>query len=392
MSTKDRNTPVPPADRRAPLRVLHICGALTGGVGSVLMGYYGHIDRSVVQFDFLTHSEPDPAVRAEVEAMGGTINVITPKSESWRRNIREARTFINRSTPHRVIHVHTASPTSFIYLGVAWIAGKRVRVAHSHATSLETSPKSWQYRLHRMLRPVLRVVATDRMACSVAAGRWLFGDTHFSAEQVLPNAIEVQRYGFDPAGRELVRRELTLADRLVVGHVGRFVDQKNHRFLIRIFSELVGREPRAALLLVGDGPLLGDVRRQVSEAGLDDSVFFVGSRDDVPALLSAMDVFVLPSNFEGLPLVLVEAQASGLPCLASTEVTREIALTRLVQFESLTEDPELWAERVLGMADQPRSSVLGDEVADGGYDIDRAASSLADFYLRSLHSRSHGKS
>lgn len=117
------------------------------------MGYYRHIDRSAVQFDFLTHDEPDASVRAEVESLGGRINVITPKSESLRKNVQEARRLINQRTPHQVIHVHTASPTSFVYLLIAWLAGKRVRIAHSHATSLETSHKSLQYRLHQTLQP-----------------------------------------------------------------------------------------------------------------------------------------------------------------------------------------------------------------------------------------------
>lgn len=371
------------------VRVLHICGALAGGVGTVLMNYYRHIDRTKVQFDFLTHGEPDAATRAEVEMMGGTITVVTPKSTSLWRNLRETRHNINSNSPHHVVHVHTASPTSFVYLLVAKLAGKRVRVAHSHATSLETSHQSLQYRLHRTLQPLLRAVTTDRMACSLAAGRWLFGETHFAAEQVVPNAIEIERFRFNPAGREEVRRALGLADRLVIGHVGRFADEKNHEFLIRIFGEVVQQEPHAALILAGEGPLMGDIRQQVAEAGLKDNVYFLGNRDDIPALLSAMDVFVLPSNFEGLPLVLVETQAAALPCLVSTEVTREIALTPLVYFQSLSAAPRSWADRVLDLAAQPRESAASEMVAAVGYDISRAALRLVDFYLQGARSRRH---
>lgn len=346
------------------------------------MGYYRHIDRSAVQFDFLTHDEPDASVRAEVESLGGRINVITPKSESLRKNVQEARRLINQRTPHQVIHVHTASPTSFVYLLIAWLAGKRVRIAHSHATSLETSHKSLQYRLHQTLQPLLRAVTTDQLACSLAAGRWLFGDKFFAAEQVVPNAIEAERFRFDPAVRDQVRRDLALADGLVVGHVGRFVDQKNHAFLIRIFGELVRQEPQAALLLAGDGPLMGDIRQQVAEAGLKDNVYFLGNRDDIPALLSAMDVFVLPSNFEGLPLVLVEAQASGLPCLVSDRVTKEVALTGLIYWESLNEGPQCWAREVRALAARGRGPAGIDEVRDAGYDLLLAGRTLTDFYVK----------
>lgn len=376
-ATDEAGTPSPVQGE--PIRVLHVCGALAGGVGSVLMSYYRHIDRSAVQFDFLTHSEPDPDVRTEVESLGGTVNVVTPKSRGFMKNIAETKALINRHTPHQVVHVHTASPTSFIYLLVAWIAGKRVRVAHSHATSLETPPGSWQFRLHRALRPLLRLTASEHLACSVAAGEWLFGDD--DRIRVVPNAIDTERFKFDPAARERVRLELAVEDRLVVGHVGRFVDLKNHRFLVEIFVELARLDPQAALLLVGDGPLEEEVREAVREAGLAGKVHFLGLREDVPALLSAMDLFILPSNFEVLPLVLVESQASGLPALASTEVTREIALSNRVAFEKLSTAPGDWAERALRMAVAPGERGIGDVIAEAGYDVAVAAPRLTDFYL-----------
>lgn len=381
-ATDEAGTPSPV--QGDPIRVLHVCGALAGGVGSVLMGYYRHIDRSAVQFDFLTHSEPDPDVRTEVESLGGTINVVTPKTRGFMKNIAETKGLINRRTPHQVVHVHTASPTSFIYLLIAWIAGKRVRVAHSHATSLETPPGSWQFRLHCALRPLLRWTATDHFACSVAAGHWLFGDD--DEIRVIPNAIDTERFKFDLAARERVRLELGIEDRLVVGHVGRFVDAKNHRFLVDVFAAFVRLEPQAVLLLVGDGPLENDVRRAVGNAGLEGKVHFLGNRLDVPELLSAMDLFILPSNFEGLPLVLVESQALGLPSLTSTEVTREIALSDCVAFESLATAPGSWAERALGMTVAPSERLMSDEIAKAGYDITSAARSLAEFY------RSEGRS
>lgn len=370
-----------------PVRVLHVCGALAGGVGTVLLNYYRYIDRSQVQFDFLTHGEPDAAVRSEVESLGGSITVITPKATSLLENLRDTRTYINRSTPHDVVHVHTASPTSFLYLLAAKLAGKRVRIAHSHATSLESRPDSWQFRLHRALQPVLRWTATDCFACSIAAGRWLFGNV--DNVKVVPNAINASRYAFDAADRERVRRELGLEGRFVIGHVGRFVDQKNHQFLVEVFREIAHREPRSALLLVGEGPLMGDVRRQVTGAGLRGSVHFLGARDDVPSILSALDVFLLPSNFEGLPLVLVETQASGLPSLASTEVTREIALTPLIQFESLSAGPQRWADRALDMAVPPGARRVGDEITEAGYELTAAAKRLAGFYLSSVGRKSH---
>lgn len=369
------------AQGTAEVRVLQVCGALAGGVGTVLMNYYRHIDRSKVQFDFLTHGEPEEATRAEIEALGGTVTVITPKSRSLWRNLSETRRYINPETPHQVVHVHTASPTSFVYLLAARLAGKRVRVAHSHATDLESPAGSLQHQIHGVLQPVLRWTATDLLACSRAAGDWLYGVTARPSVRILPNAIDAEKFRFSPVIRRNIRRDLAVEGRLVIGHVGRFVDVKNHRFLLEIFSQVVLLEPTAVLLLVGDGPLLDSARAQVQAAGLDDLVLFLGLRHDVPALMQAMDVFVLPSLFEGLGMVLVEAQASGLACLASSVTPAEVGLTDLIQFLDLQETPRMWAERALEVAQQPRRCAQTSQIYDAGYDIRTAAQVLGHLYL-----------
>lgn len=364
----------------SPIRVLHVCGALAGGVGGVLMGYYRHIDHSRVQFDFVTHGEPAPEIRAEVEALGGSVSVVTPKSRGLWQNLRETRRLIGRATPHQVVHVHTASPTSFVYLAVAWVGGKRVRVAHSHATSLEAVPGSVQFRIHRLLRPVLRWCATDLLACSVAAGRWLYGNDR--GVHTYANAIEVQRYARGRSARETIRRSLGLGAEFVIGHVGRFAEQKNHEFLVRVFAEVARLDPRAVLLLVGDGPLREQVETDVSRAGLEERVRFVGARNDVADLLGAMDVVVMPSKFEGLPVSVVEAQAAGLPCLLSRAITDEVVLTALVEFEDLEAAPTRWAERALAMAAGGHCPEAADRLAQAGYDLKAAGRRLTEFYLR----------
>lgn len=369
-----------------PIRVLHICGALAGGVGSVLLNYYRNVDRSRVQFDFLVHNEPTQEVQAEVETLGGVITVITPKSMSLLRNILETRDAINPKTPHSVLHVHTSSPTSFAFMMAGWLAGKRVRIAHSHTTWLEYAGRL-QIKLHGFLRPVLRWGVTDMFACSKAAGEWLFGKRAVPSIVILPNAIELKQYIYDPEVRDSARRELGISDRIVFGHVGRFVHPKNHSFLINIFSEIAEIERQAILILLGDGELMGEVRAQVESLGLTDRVMFLGLRTDVADLLQAMDVFLLPSLFEGLPVVLVEAQVAGLPSLASSAVTGEIKLTSLVDFESLAEEPSLWAERALSMSAWQRDTKSHVLVAEAGYDIRRAGQFLTEFYIERVGSQ-----
>lgn len=374
------------AQGTAEVRVLQVCGALAGGVGTVLMNYYRHIDRSKVQFDFLTHGEPEEATRAEVEALGGMVTVITPKSTSLWRNLRETRRYINPGTPHQVVHVHTASPTSFVYLLAARLAGKPVRVVHSHATDLESPPGSLQHRIHGVLQPALRWTATDLLACSRAAGDWLYGVRARPSVRVLPNAIDVERFRFSPVLRQQLRRRLGVEDRLVIGNIGRFAEQKNHKLLVEIFAEIVRLDQSAVLLLVGEGPLVEGVKSQVNAAGLTDRVQFLGLRDDIPGLLQAMDLFLLPSLFEGLPLVLVEAQAAGLPCLASATITDEVRLTELLRFLGLEQGPDVWAAEALAMANDRRRSDTA-LIGEVSYDIRIAAERLGAFYVERVTSQ-----
>lgn len=357
------------------MRVLQIVTTMNrGGLETMLMNYYRHIDRDLVQFDFLEHRAEESDYDAEIERLGGRIYrlpALNPFSPSYRKALTS---FFEEHTEYRVVHSHLDC-MSAIPLSAAKKAGIPVRIAHAHSSSQD---RDLRYPLKLIYKKRIPKCATGLLACGDAAGRWMFGGEAF---EVLPNAIDTCRFAFSDTARAAKRAELALGDSLAVLHTGRFNWPKNHEFLLRVFSEILKIRPDAVLLLAGEGELFETTKALAQDAGIADSVRFLGLRSDVPELMSASDVFILPSRYEGFPVVLAEAQASGLPCLISDRVPGEAALTGLVSSMSLDESPEKWAEKAVEMASVPRISGA-EAVRDAGYDIQSAAEMLQSFYLR----------
>ena len=304
------------------------------------MNYYRHIDRSRVQFDFIVDSDSTLVPRAEIESLGGRVFEVPPyqKLPAYRRALREL--FCRERW--QIVHSHI-NALSVFPLQVAKRAGVPVRIAHSHSTA--GRGEYAKNALKAVLRRFSNVYPTHRFACSEYAGRWLFGEG--ADFEVVYNAIELDRFAFDAEVRAEARAELGLVgDQLAVGHVGRFTAQKNHMFLVAAFAEVLKRRPDAVLLLAGDGELRPLVERWVNEHGVAESVRFLGQRDDVERLYQAFDVFVLPSLYEGLGMVAIEAQVSGLPCLLADTITHEVDVTGAVRFLPI-DDVDLWANRLV---------------------------------------------
>ena len=228
-----------------------------------------------------------------------------------------------------------------------------VRIAHSHSTS---NPREWKKNLMKnALRPFSKVWATDYFACSELAGRYLFGDKAFDKGEVkiIRNAIDAEKFKFDPEARKKLRKEIRIADDdFVIGHIGRFVEQKNHRFLIDVFAEVKKKKKNAKLVLAGQGPLLEEIEQKVKDLGLEKDVFFLGQRSDTDKLYSVFDVFCLPSLYEGLPVVGVEAQANGVPCIFSDRITEEAAVKKNVALVDINDYGEDMAESILKCGDR----------------------------------------
>ena len=353
-----------------PIRIAQIIGKwLGGGVEAVVMNYYRHIDRSKIQFDFICDEDSTNIPYEEIEKLGGKVIIVPPYQKVFKYH--KALKKVLKDGNYKIVHSHI-NTLSVFSLYAAKCAGVPVRIAHSHST---TNPKEKRKNLMKqLLRPFSKIFATDYMACSELAGRWLFGNKTFDKGEVyiLNNAIELDKFAYNEEYRNKHRKELGISeDTLVIGHVGRFVEQKNHRFLIDIFNEVHKKNNNSVLLLVGQGPLETEIKEKVDKLELTDSVKFLGQRSDVNELYSAMDVFLLPSLYEGLPVVGVEAQATGLLCVLSDDMTKETKVLDSTVFESLNNSAEHWANTILNNK-RVNHDVL-DEFSKHGFNIENEA-------------------
>lgn len=354
----------------------------TGGVGMCLRNYRKHIDVRRARMDFFAPEEiPDFVIR-EIEATGGTARRV-PGIANLPRYVWTVHRLL-RTGHYDIVHVNM-NTLSLPALFAAKLAGVPVRITHAHSSS---HPRErLRHVVKCALAPFAKLFATRLLACSRLAGEFQFGHRAMMSGRVmvLPNAIDLARYGFQSEIRTALRRQYGLDGKFVVGHVGRFVTQKNHAALMDIFAEVAQRREDAVLFLLGDGPLRAGIERRTAECGLADRVVFAGSAADGWRYYNLFDVFCLPSLYEGLPLVIVEAQANGLKCVTSTDVSPESDLTGRVTFLSLAEPQERWAEAltseiVRGTDRASDSAAMCASIRSAGYDIVAAAGRLESAY------------
>ncbi len=359
-------------------RVLFVTGGALdyGGISSCLLGYLAHIPAERLAADFLVNGmEPGPREK-EALARGCRVFHLPYKREDLAAN-RAGMLARFASGEYDIVHANNDA-MNFEVLSLARRVGIKARVSHVHNTGvLSNNPVKIAY--HRLCGRRIPSVATRLFACSEAAGRYFYGNRPVDGGRltVIQNAIELERFAFDLNARARLRAELGLSDAFAVLHAGRFEDQKNHLFLLDAFALFAARCPNAVLLLAGDGRLRPEIERAVREKGLDARVRLLGFRGDVPSLMSAADLFVLPSRFEGLGIVLVEAQAAGLACLASNAVPRDAAVA---DCRFLPLSAPRWAEEMDACRALPRSEASRARFALAGYDIKREAGKLAALY------------
>jgi glycosyltransferase involved in cell wall biosynthesis len=349
-----------------------------GGAETLIMNLYRNIDRSKVQFDFLTCK---PGVfDEEIVEMGGKIHRVPYVTDVGHFGyVKALKIFFTTHPEYKIVHSHMDKMSGLV-LRSAKKAGVPVRIAHSHNTSSEggTAAKVYKSYAGKFILPT----STHLLACSNLAADWLFAKKADQAK-ILKNGIECDQFAFSEEIRKQVREELHLRhDSFVMGHVGRFAHQKNHSFLIDIFAELTQYKQNSILVLAGDGPLRLDIERKVKERKLEDKVKFLGVRSDINRLLQAFDIFVFPSIHEGLPVTLVEAQGAGLPCVISEEITKEVDLgINLIQYSMLT-DRMMWIEKIRKIAAEGIGrNISASSLSDKGYDIKNTAKWTQNFYL-----------
>ncbi|RLL42757.1 glycosyltransferase family 1 protein [Oceanobacillus piezotolerans] len=359
------------------IRVLQVVTIMNrGGLETMLMNYYRHIDRDKIQFDFMVHRDQRGDYDDEIERLGGRIYRMPPiRPGNYQRYFKELDDFFAHHK-YQVVHSHINENSSFV-LRAAKKAGISCRIAHSHLSDLSLDYKI-PFRLYA--RFLMRKNPTSYFACSKKAGEWLFGNHIHERLTVLNNAVDVNEFTPNDDIRVKLRKELNIEDKFVIGHVGRFNKQKNHSFLLEIFKEVVKRNPHAVLVLAGDGDLRRSIEEKVFELGLKTNVIFLGVRSNIHEFMQAFDIFLFPSLFEGLPVVLIEAQAAGLTCVVSNTITDEVDKTGKLQFVSLNETPEKWADIILNTTyEHTNTSKMLEE---SGYDISTSVRWLSNYYYQ----------
>lgn len=354
-------------------RVLCILSALTaGGAETFLMKVYRVLPPEEYQFDFIV-SEEGGCYTQEVLNRGGRIYPIPMRTKDILGAFRGIRETVRNNGYDCVLKLGN-TPIAALDLIMARIGGAKQLAMRSCNALTGQSRKA--RTVDAILRPVLNTVANVKLAPSMLAAEFTFGKRQAHKNvHLLHNGVDLNIFRYDPEGRQRIREEFGLADKLVVGHIGRFHGQKNHRFLLEVFRKIRETRKDAVLMLVGTGELEPQIRGWVQELGLEDAVIFTGVRFDVPRLLSAMDVFVFPSLHEGMPNTVIEAQATGLPCVIADTITPEADITGLVTYLPLTHTPQQWAEEALSKVTAQRRDTAADFLAHG-YDIESVAREL----------------
>ncbi len=363
------------------LRVLHsVSNMARAGIETMLMNYYRNIDRSKVQFDFLANKPVPGEYDDEIRSMGGRVFVspgLNPLHyPQYKRFVAD---LLQESPEIKIVHAHNEA-MGYYALQSAKDAGIRVRIAHAHNTQII---RDYKYPLKLFCKQLLPGAATDYWSCGRDAGIYYYGEKRWNESGfILHNAIDVQKFAFQQECRARLRQLYCLGECFVIGHVGRFNVQKNHSRLLDIFAELTKAVTDARLVLIGTGELEQEVKEKARAMGIQDKLLFLGQMANVSDWYQAMDCFVLPSLFEGLPVVGIEAQAAGLPCVFSDRVTDEVLLSPGAHRVSLQADDTEWVRQILAAGQSGTDRDQGaDIVRQAGYDIHVQARKLQDIYL-----------
>lgn len=366
------------------LRVVHIIGKVEmGGVQAVVMNYYRNIDKTKVQFDFIIDGYNETPIDEEIKSMGGKAYKIEPYEKNIFKNMLQCYK-IFKTNKYTIVHCHL-NTLSVFPLFVAWICKIKIRICHNHSTAAKGEGK--KNLIKYILLPFSKLFATHYCACSELSGKWIFGNKFYNKGKVklIKNAIDINKYSYNKSVRDKKREQMNLNNKFVIGHVGRFAFSKNHNFLIDIFNEAYKINNNLILILVGDGQLKNQIQYKVKKLGLKDNILFLGNRFDVPELMQAMDLFLLPSFYEGLPVVGVEAQAAGLKCIFSDSITYETKITDLVEFISLNKSSKYWANQIIKYSNGYNRENTDIQVKKAGYEIKIAAHNLLLWYKKLLY-------
>lgn len=361
------------------IKVAIVMGKFTsGGIKSVITNYYSNVDRNKISFDLLIDNNSPIDDYSEIETIGGRVCKISTLSNPFKYISQIYK--LSKENKYDIIHGYVNALNVFsMFAGK--MAGVPVRIAENLSSA---HPGEKKTIVKNILKPFSKIFPTDLAACSKSCGEWLYGkkDIESGKVRIFNNAISLKKYTYDKELRDNVRNSLGLSDEnFVLGHIGRYQYQKNHNFLIDIFDEVYKRDKNSRLLLVGYGDLKEEIFNKINSLGLKDAVIDMGATENIAGLYNAMDVFVLPSFYEGLPVVGIEAQATGLPCVFSTEVTKETGVIPDTKFVELSENKEKWADEILKIRDNYKRVNTEKYIIDAGFDIETEGRKLQDYYF-----------
>jgi len=366
-------------------RVLQIFGKLgRGGLESFVMNLYRVTDKTQIQFDFLLTS-PGGEYEVEAKALGARIFYSKSRALGLRQYKKDLDFFFAKHIGEfQAVHLHASSLSSIEPLVYAKKYNVPIRIIHSHSSSVKRNLK---FRLfhqvsHLINKTRIKSLATHYFGCSDKALDWMYAYTGIRSKAIMiNNGIETSKFAFNIHTRNEVRNEFGLTNQFVVGHIGSFIHVKNHSFLIKLFRELLKDIPDAKLILIGDGELRDAIIRQIHSYGIENKVILTGSRGDINRLLQAMDLLIMPSFFEGLPVSLVEAQCAGLPIFASDTISKDVAITPNITFLSLKEDLSVWIESIKKIHKEIVRQDSTEYIVNAGFDINQTVSFVCDIYL-----------
>lgn len=362
------------------IKVMHAVSIMDrAGQETFIMNMYRNINRNEIQFGFQCSVAGKGDFDDEIKQLGGEIfhleaNRCRIPFLKYMNDILIQYRFFRKHKEYDVYHIHTYHAFN-AWLGIvgAKLAGVPKVVLHSHNTF------GMHPGLHKIFRCLLKYMKIERLACSKMAAEWMYGEQELKRVKVINNGIDAESFVFQPQIRAEKRKELELEEHLVIGHIGRFMPQKNHGFLIDIFEKIVEKDNGAVLLLIGTGELQKEIQNQVEQKGLSDKVRFMNVREDIKELLWAMDLFLFPSLYEGLSVVAIEAQAAGIPVLAADTLTKETKITECMQFCSLENSLEEWADKALIMAKEGHKDTL-DSIRNANYDMKQNVHVMEEIY------------
>lgn len=361
------------------IRVLQMVGSLgNAGLETVIMNYYRNINRNKIQFDFVVSSLVKQKYDDEIEKMGGKIFRLPSRNKHPIKYMKSLAKILKENN-YKIFHCNTNSASCTVDLAVAKFCNIPIRIAHSHNSSCVKKVQ------HYLLKPFLNFVVTDRFACSKIAADWVFGKRKYN---LINNAIDVSKFKFEQKTREKIRKQLNIDNEdKVIGVVGRLSNQKNPLFMLEVFNELIKRNFKCKLLMIGSGELKNDVEKRAKELKITENIIFTGNINNVNEYYSAMDIFCMPSLYEGLSVALIEAQTNGLKCIISENITKEAIITDNVSILPIDKGTRIWTDMIIEtlIKNYTDHSDVIFQIVNNGYDIITESNKLEQFYLEKIN-------